>query len=262
MKSPFPGMDPFIESCGLWGDFHHSLIQEIKRSLNRRLPAGYIARTGEREYVVLATASGEKEHVFSPDVTVASVRDSSAPAVSLAVAEPTSEPEPISAQAFIEEGFRETFIEIREAGSENLVTCIEALSPSNKRPNTEGWNVYLRKRQGLLLGRSASLIEIDLLREGQRMPMVGSWPSSPYTLLVARRGQGPRCLVWPGYSLRPLPPIPVPLLSPDPDVTLELQPIVELIYAESRYHESIDYACTPAVPLNPDEAAWLQQQSQ
>ena len=33
MKSPFPGMDPYIEACGLWGDFHHDLISEIKYAL-------------------------------------------------------------------------------------------------------------------------------------------------------------------------------------------------------------------------------------
>lgn len=33
MTSPFPGMDPFIESRGLWGDFHGSLISEIKNAL-------------------------------------------------------------------------------------------------------------------------------------------------------------------------------------------------------------------------------------
>ena len=26
MKSPFPGMDPYIESCGLWEDFHYGLV--------------------------------------------------------------------------------------------------------------------------------------------------------------------------------------------------------------------------------------------
>lgn len=26
MKSPFPGMDPYIEACSLWGDFHNRLI--------------------------------------------------------------------------------------------------------------------------------------------------------------------------------------------------------------------------------------------
>ena len=28
MKSPFPGMDPYIEACGLWGDFHSHLIEK------------------------------------------------------------------------------------------------------------------------------------------------------------------------------------------------------------------------------------------
>ena len=30
MRSPFPGMDPYIEACGLWGDFHQDLIGAIK----------------------------------------------------------------------------------------------------------------------------------------------------------------------------------------------------------------------------------------
>ncbi len=44
-------MDPFIEACGLWGDFHDELIGEIKRQVSRRLPSGYVARMRERTYV-------------------------------------------------------------------------------------------------------------------------------------------------------------------------------------------------------------------
>jgi hypothetical protein len=55
MKSPFPGMDPFIEGCGLWGDFHDALIQDIKNALAQRVPERYLVRTGERGYVVLAS---------------------------------------------------------------------------------------------------------------------------------------------------------------------------------------------------------------
>ena len=29
MKSPFPGMDPYIEACGLWEGFHNRLIAKI-----------------------------------------------------------------------------------------------------------------------------------------------------------------------------------------------------------------------------------------
>ena len=56
---------------------------------------------------------------------------------------------------------------------------------SNKRQGSEGWQVYERKRQALLLGK-ANFIEIDLLRGGHKMPMLTPWPDSPYTLLVCR----------------------------------------------------------------------------
>ena len=132
MRSPFPGMDPYIEACGLWGDFHHDLISEIKHALAQAAPERYLVRAGERSYVVLV----EEEH-------------------------------------------REAFVEIYEATPEQrLVTSIEILSPSNKRPRTPGYDLYLRKRQSLLLG-DANLVEIDLLRGGSRMPMLDLWPDSP-----------------------------------------------------------------------------------
>src|SRR3712207_9248145 len=82
-------------------------------------------------------------------------------------------------RAFIEEEHREAFVEIYEGTPERrLVTCIEVLSPSNKRPGTPGWDLYLRKRQSLMLG-GVHLVEIDLLRGGQRLPMLDPWPDCP-----------------------------------------------------------------------------------
>ena len=60
MKSPFPGMDTFIEECGLFEDFHQKLIGEIERELARIVPDRYVVRTGERPYVVLAEAEGKR----------------------------------------------------------------------------------------------------------------------------------------------------------------------------------------------------------
>src|SRR5262249_60213888 len=136
-------------------------------------------------------------------------------------------------RAFIDEHFRENFIEIYEGDPDvRLVTCIEVLSPSNKRRGTEGWEQYLRKRNALLLGQ-ANLVEIDLLRTGQRMPMVEPWPKSPYYLLVGRQSRAPYCRVWPVHFREPLPEIPVPLARPDPDLTLALQPLIEAVYDRS-----------------------------
>src|SRR5206468_13040798 len=90
----------------------------------------------------------------------------------VAIAEPLVDTGGITMRAFIDEQFRENFIEIYEAEpGPRLVTCIEVLSPSNKRPGKKGWKLYLRKRNALLLGK-ANLVEIDLVRRGQRMPMI------------------------------------------------------------------------------------------
>jgi hypothetical protein len=163
-------------------------------------------------------------------------------------------------RAFIDEHFRENFIEIYEAGPElRLVTCIEVLSPSNKRPGTEGWEQYMRKRNSLLLGE-AHLVEIDLLRGGRRMPMVEPWPKGPYYLLVGRQNRSPFCRVWPVDYRHPLPKIPVPLSSPDPDIPLSLQPMIDAVFERSRYAQRIDYTKPLTPPLGAKEAAWLRRQ--
>ena len=46
MRSPFPGMDPYIESFGLWEDFHTKLIGEMERNLSSLVPERYVVRTG------------------------------------------------------------------------------------------------------------------------------------------------------------------------------------------------------------------------
>jgi hypothetical protein len=161
-------------------------------------------------------------------------------------------------RAFVAEKFEETFIEIYAEGAERLlVTCIEVLSPSNKRRGTEGWQEYERKRQALLLGR-ANFIEIDLLRGGDKLPMLDPWPDSPYSLLVCRAIDAPYCRVWPVPLRRRLPVIPVPLLDPEPDLALDLQPLLDSIYALGRYDERINYTGRLTPALSGADAAWVR----
>jgi hypothetical protein len=51
MKSPFPGMDPFIEARGLWSDFRTQLIVGLERVLNTTIPEQFAARLGHRCYM-------------------------------------------------------------------------------------------------------------------------------------------------------------------------------------------------------------------
>jgi hypothetical protein len=262
MKSPFPGMDPFIEARGLWADFHSHLIETIHGALAEAVPERYVVRCGERSYVVLVGAEGKDRHPFVPDVRVfaapARGRDAGS-GRGAAVVDPAAEGGPIPMRPFIEEEIRETFVEVCDAERDSrLITCIEVLSPTNKVPNTPGWDLYLRKRQGLLLGE-ANFVEIDLLRGGERMPMLDPWPDSPYTVMVARPRAVPRCLVWPASFASPLPPVPVPLLRPAPDVSLDLQRMVEAIYSRSRYDRSIDYSLPLDPPPSAEQAAWVRR---
>ncbi len=267
MRSPFPGMDPYIEACGLWEDFHDELVGEIKAALARTVPDHYVIRFGERSYVALVTSDeiGLPDRRSSQaDVTIAfsprKGRAASRGAAAVAELPATSSGEdPVTMRALVEVEFRESFVEVYELRPERrLVTTVEVLSPSNKRYKSPGWFRYCRKRQVHLEG-CANLVEIDLLRRGRRMPMEDEWPDSPYYVLVSRKPAAPQCMVWPAYCLRPLPEIPVPLSPPDADVMLALEPMIEAIYERSRYALDIDYRqrCRPR--LDDAHVQWPQE---
>lgn len=265
MKSPFPGMDPYIEACGLWEVFHNNFVAQLSIQLADTAPERYVVRTGERSYLVLIESNGKKSHPFVPDARVTTSRGPKKGAKKsgknggMAVAEPLAGEKPHILRAFIEEEHRETFVEIYETDPEmRLVTAFEVLSPSNKRPGTEGWSLYQRTRQSLLLS-DVNLVEFDLLRGGQRMPMLDPWPDCPYTLMVARARKPDACLVWEAFFQRPLPAIPIPLAKPDADLPLNLQPLFDTIYRRFRYEQSIDYTTVLTPPLNAEESAWCQQ---
>jgi hypothetical protein len=256
-------MDPYIEARHLFEDFHNKLVSEIERFLSERVPDRYVVRTPERSYIALSESVAEDEIPLVPDISVAATRrpkkverkskgmTPAAPAQG-AIA-------PVLIPALIKAPYREPFIEIRQVDPEHkLITGIEVLSPSNKRPNTKGWRLYHRKRLTFLRGY-AHLVEIDLLRRGRRMPMARPWPDSPYYLMVCRKKQASRCAVYPATFTEPLPPIPIPLAPPDPDITLDLQPLVDAIYTRSRYERDIDYRQPLNPPLNPAEASWLEE---
>jgi hypothetical protein len=244
-------MDPFIEDRGLWPDFHDDLIAEIERNLAAQLPERYFIQTGERTYVVLAGTNEKGTTPICPDPRIKK------PAAASQACQGSSGA--VTMQAFIDQHFRENFIEIyTEEPQPRLVTCIEVLSPANKQRGNRGWKLYLRKRNALLLGK-ANLVEIDLLRGGRRMPMVEPWPKSPYYLLVGREDHAPYCRVWPVYFNQPLPEIPVPLASPDRDVPLALQPMIEAVYERSRYGRRLQYDKPLTTLLSPEDAAWLAQ---
>jgi hypothetical protein len=64
--------------------------------------------------------------------------------------------------------------------------------------------------------------------------------------------------VWPIALSSPLPPVTVPLLAGDADVTLDLQLALTTIYDIVGYDLAVDYSQPPEVPLTAAQRAWAE----
>jgi hypothetical protein len=84
------------------------------------------------------------------------------------------------------ERVREAFLTIRERETMEVVTVIEVLSPGNKQAGSDGRREYLRKRRDVLLS-ATHLVELDLLRGGERLPTIEPLPPGDYYAFVCRR---------------------------------------------------------------------------
>jgi hypothetical protein len=169
--------------------------------------------------------------------------------------------EPIVIQV-LDETHTEGFIQILDAAHGNrIVTVIEVLSPTNKRPGP-GRDDYRRKQEELWAG-GVSLVEIDLLRGGGRTFAVSENEIPPdrrsaYAACVHRGYEGSRFEVYPMPLRERLPAIRIPLRAEDPDAVLDLQALVDRAYADGGY-DDIDYAAQPDPPFDPADAAWAAE---
>ncbi len=252
MPSPFPGMDPYLEQS--WRAVHARLIVYTGDQLQAQLPPGMRVEVEERVYVESTLGA---ERTYRPDVHVVESRRPTA-AVQPASPAAAAVAEPLVIEMPLEET-SERFIDIIDTASGGrVITTIELLSPSIKRSG-DGQEKY-RQKQRDALHNPVNLVEIDLVRAGQRALMVPSEsipPSHRTTYQVCiRRGRRPSAAEVYRVPLRDrLPILPVPLRVEDPDVSLDLQAIVDLCYRNGKY-ESIEYTRDPDPPLEASDAAW------
>ncbi|MFM9966167.1 MAG: DUF4058 family protein [Planctomycetaceae bacterium] len=252
-RSPFPGMDPYLEAS--WGDIHHRFITYSCDQIQSQLPRDLRARTEER--VSIGSPFHEDSRHIVPDVRVVERPHWSGGGGGVAVLEaPVGLVEPLLIDD--DEPITEGFIQIVDTSSgQHVVTVIEVLSPTNKLAGGDR-EQFLRKRKALISG-GVNIVEIDLLRSGRRLEPLDrrTLPPNyrtPYCVLIRRPGIG-------GFEyyrvpLRErLPKIPIPLRQTDRDVTLDLQAVFDLAYANGRYDDT-DYSIDPNPPLADADAAW------
>ena len=254
MPSPFPGMDPYLEGEE-WTDFHTTFNTVMRELLNELLDPHYTVRVEKRVYLELeddARAQQVSDNLLFKHLNTPG-RFSGGGAATLE--RPIAEAVPATVPVEVER--RETFLTVRNLPGRKVVAVIETLSPSNKRPGRRGREVYLRKRQEILNG-PAHLLEIDLLRGGERPPLGGNVPQSTYRAVISRAERRPRCDVFPCDLAEPLPTLPVPLSVEDGPAPLELQKAFRMVYERARYDRTLDYAAPPEVPFSPAEATFAR----
>ena len=255
MPSPFPGMDPFIEPHR-WEGFHTHFLVELARRLVPRVRPRYVVETEERLYV---EQSGESIGTVRVDVGIDQARRWPLPDDIESTSE-TAAPflTPVVCLLPFDEELRETFLTVRDAATREVVTVIEMLSASNKRPGSDGRAQYLRKRKSVLQSR-AHLVELDLLRGGQRLPMRTPLPEGEFFAIVSRSPRRPAAEVFAWTIRQPLPSIPIPLAGSDPDVTLDLQGVLDATYDGLGYDYALDYSQPVVPPLRDADLAWARQ---
>lgn len=248
-------MDPYLEFH--WRDVHARLVNGACDQLQEQLPADLCARMEERVYLAdeggLAIGQGRYPDVrvfeSEPAGAVTSTESSS-----VAVAEPEIMPLETTPDTI-----SETYIEIRDASTQNrVITVIEFISPSNKL-NEDGREQYLRKARECRRAK-VNLVEIDLTREGNRellLPFVTRLrpPLPIYLVSVERRIEPMRREIYRMNLESPLRSIRIPLRTADKEPTLALQPLIEQTYRNGRYW-NLDYHRDLSPSLPPSAANW------
>lgn len=158
----------------------------------------------------------------------------------------------------VDDEIRERFLKIVDARDQQVVTIIEVLSPANKLRGAAGREAYLEKQREVLHS-STHLVEIDLLRGGDRVQSGLSLPPHEYLVHVSRKQRRPRGTLWPIQLRQRLPRLPIPLSGAEEDVDLDLQQVLNTAYDRAGYDLQIDYhqPCSPS--LTTELAAWASE---
>jgi hypothetical protein len=245
-KSPFPGMDPFLQTH--WSGVHTRLMTYAADALQPQLPPDLIALVEEN---VRLDLDDELLALRTPDVFVAETPHQLIPS-------PLPSSVEISQPVLLEiahDPIIDRHIEIRDASGGKAITAIEFLSPWNKAAGA-GLNEYLKKREQYLQTQ-ANLVEIDLVRGGKWHLMLSPYRvpkqyRTMYRATVKRTKMPTQLALYPISLAAKLPSIAVPLRTGEKDVALNLQDLIDQVYRNGGF-DRIDYSkpCDP--PFDEEE---------
>jgi hypothetical protein len=190
MSSPFPGMDPYLETPQRWAVFQHQFIAGLSDVLQPSIGDRYRLRTGNRFYVneqVLFTSILREEH-------------------------------------------REEYTEIRQRPSGRLISVVDLVSPSNRTTTTGRKEYLAKREEFRRQGAHVVELDLVLQGQSCLNLSLENVPEYDYLVSVSRAQHPDRFEVYTAKLQGRLPRFRLPLGSDDRDVVVDLQGIFNRCY--------------------------------
>lgn len=246
IKSPFPGMDPFMERRSIWRGIHFLLISAIFDMVSDTLPDNFeVDIEGE-----LRVVRADDDKTINPDLYI--VKRSPIRGVQ---SNPVMIREPIAIKP-ITTTVEDRWLKIIDRKSRQVVTTIEVLSPRNKVG--DGYEAFSKKREAVK-NAGGNWLEIDLLQIGKRPDYAIELPEY-YAMMMRGDDAEAQWYVWPMPLQEPLPTIAVPLSDGYDDLPLDLQHAVNVVYRKRKFWRNLEYSeDVPAPRLSAENQSYVAQ---
>ncbi len=248
-------MDPYLEDPIFWASFHNRFLVAIADTIAPHLQPKYYVEIEARTYL----DDGEEDLLVGiPDTVILARSQQSRTNISSSSASTAVQIRPQKVQIPVELERKERYLQVREIGTDAVITTIELLSPTNKRTG-EGRDTYEAKRRSILSSRS-HLVELDFLRSGNPMSMRGMTGIMNYRILVSRSNLRPTADLY-GFTLRDrIPTFSLPLQEPDESLAVDLQTIFDGVYDRCSYRTRLSYSNpVPPPKLSEADRLWIQE---
>lgn len=221
MPSPFPGMDPYLETPKLWPAFQHQLLACLYQILLPGLVDRYRARVGTRTYV-------SEMPLFT---------------------------------SIVREQFAEEYIEIRNRADGKLVTLLEIVSPANKTTPAGRQAYLDARQQALAQRAGIVEIDLVMQGKPLLTYSRDGLPEYDYAVTVTRANAPDRYEIYTSTLQKKLPKFKLPLAVDDRDALLDLQAAFGRAYDLGSFVNQIDYAspAPPDVPFTPAHRIWAEE---
>lgn len=221
MPSPFPGMDPYLESSSVWPEFHHHFVSTLYQILLPGIADRYRAKIVSRQYTTELA-------LFT---------------------------------SIVREPHTEEFIEVRLRTDNQLITNIDVLSPANKMTAAGKAAYLATRKEALSHKVSTVEIDLvtqgkpplDFDRTGL--------PPHHFTVTITRPPTPERYEVYALSIKNRLQKFKIPLAVDDRDTVLDLQMVFARGFEATEAARKIDYRASlpPDVALSAEDQQWVKE---